>query len=256
MNLVKDNNTRQNGVLYLSFLNKKTERIMSAIYLITNSFSEKEVLRWKLRKHSADLFDLSMSLNQEFLLDKNQKLSDIQNIISQLVSFLELASDIDLLSVMNLEILKRELSFISDFVENNLSNLDFKEAFSLKAESFKIKDRFLAKKILSEPKQKIKDKILIVKGQIEKNNNDLNKDNLSFMKKNILKNKEDKKINRREVIIQILSKGQKLTIKDISKNIQDCSDKTIQRELTLMLKEGVLKKEGERRWSRYFLIKK
>jgi len=45
----------------------------------------------------------------------------------------------------------------------------------------------------------------------------------------------------------------KLTIKDFTKNIKDCSEKTIQRELLAMVAKGVLKKEGERRWSKYFL---
>ena len=51
----------------------------------------------------------------------------------------------------------------------------------------------------------------------------------------------------------MLKGGAKLTIKDFAKNIKDCSDKTIQRELISMVTSGVLKKEGERRWSKYFL---
>jgi hypothetical protein len=32
-----------------------------------------------------------------------------------------------------------------------------------------------------------------------------------------------------------------------------CSEKTLQRELVSMVKNGVLDKMGEKRWSRYFL---
>ncbi len=35
--------------------------------------------------------------------------------------------------------------------------------------------------------------------------------------------------------------------------IDDCGEKTIQRELVSMMKEGSIKKEGERRWSQYSL---
>jgi DNA-binding NarL/FixJ family response regulator len=63
------------------------------------------------------------------------------------------------------------------------------------------------------------------------------------------------KSNRQEIILSMLKSGVKLTIKDFAKNIKDCSEKTIQRELLSLVSKGVLKKEGERRWSKYFLIK-
>ena len=42
-------------------------------------------------------------------------------------------------------------------------------------------------------------------------------------------------------------------IKDVSPLIKGCSEKTIQRELLSMVKSGILKKEGEKRWSKYSL---
>ncbi len=57
--------------------------------------------------------------------------------------------------------------------------------------------------------------------------------------------------DRQQVIInELRSKGQ-LTVKDLAEKIKDCSEKTIQRELLSLVGSGVLKKEGERRWSRY-----
>ena len=63
------------------------------------------------------------------------------------------------------------------------------------------------------------------------------------------------KNNRQDIILSMLKSGVKLTIKDFAKNIKDCSEKTIQRELLSLVSKGVLKKEGERRWSKYFLVK-
>ena len=42
-------------------------------------------------------------------------------------------------------------------------------------------------------------------------------------------------------------------IKDIVMSITGCSEKTIQRELSALVAQGVLKKIGEKRWSRYEL---
>ena len=58
---------------------------------------------------------------------------------------------------------------------------------------------------------------------------------------------------RKEKIIDIIRKGEEVSIKDISLHIKDCSEKTIQRELIAMVESGRLVKTGERRWSRYAL---
>lgn len=59
--------------------------------------------------------------------------------------------------------------------------------------------------------------------------------------------------DRREAILDIIRKKETVGIKDIAAQITDCSEKTIQRELLALVSEGVLKKEGERRWSTYSL---
>lgn len=52
------------------------------------------------------------------------------------------------------------------------------------------------------------------------------------------------------IIKEIRLKGQ-LTIRDLVDKITGCSEKTIQRDLLALVENGVLKKEGERRWSKY-----
>jgi len=59
--------------------------------------------------------------------------------------------------------------------------------------------------------------------------------------------------DRRATILGLVQKKDRITVKDVANVIKDCSDKTIQRELLALVKQGVLKKEGERRWSTYSL---
>lgn len=61
------------------------------------------------------------------------------------------------------------------------------------------------------------------------------------------------KNDRQQFIIEIIKEIGESSIKDISDNIKDCSEKTIQRELNTLIYDGVLKKIGERRWSKYIL---
>lgn len=60
--------------------------------------------------------------------------------------------------------------------------------------------------------------------------------------------------DRRERIKTILEAKGQATIKDISEIITDVSEKTIQRELNAMIEDNVVKREGERRWSKYSLF--
>lgn len=57
--------------------------------------------------------------------------------------------------------------------------------------------------------------------------------------------------DRRTRIQTILEAKGEATIKDISEIITDCSEKTVQRELNAMIEENIVKRQGERRWSKY-----
>lgn len=59
--------------------------------------------------------------------------------------------------------------------------------------------------------------------------------------------------DRRERIKVVLSAKGEATIKDISDIITDVSSKTIQRELSTMIEDNLVQRQGERRWSKYSL---
>lgn len=59
--------------------------------------------------------------------------------------------------------------------------------------------------------------------------------------------------DRRERIKVVLKAKPAATIKDIADIITDVSSKTIQRELNAMIEDSVVKRQGERRWSKYSL---
>ncbi|MCF7815488.1 MAG: hypothetical protein K9M10_00210 [Candidatus Pacebacteria bacterium] len=61
-------------------------------------------------------------------------------------------------------------------------------------------------------------------------------------------------VGRRERVLSVLKDKGEATIKDIVGVVTDCSEKTIQRELTSLIKDNVILREGERRWSKYRLL--
>ncbi len=60
--------------------------------------------------------------------------------------------------------------------------------------------------------------------------------------------------DRRERIKTIIEAKGEATIRDISLIITDISEKTIQRELQSMIDGNIVKRQGERRWSKYSLV--
>lgn len=88
----------------------------------------------------------------------------------------------------------------------------------------------------------------------------------SFFKEELISSKKEpeivkdkvldvpKKNNRQEAILTLLKSKSNLTVKDVAQVVTDCSEKTIQRELISLVEKGLIKREGERRWSRYSLI--
>jgi len=57
--------------------------------------------------------------------------------------------------------------------------------------------------------------------------------------------------NRREKILSLIKGKKNISIKDISLSFPDCSEKTISRELNVLISKGHIKKTGAKRWSRY-----
>jgi len=56
---------------------------------------------------------------------------------------------------------------------------------------------------------------------------------------------------RTATILQYVKQNQGVSIKDICAQVPGCSEKTVQRELIALIGQGLIKREGERRWSVY-----
>lgn len=199
----------------MSEFNKKAEKIASALYLITSFFDDKEPLKWRLRA-------LSMSLISEDIKDKS-------SISREILSLFSMAKNAGLVSETNYNILIGELSKLVEEAEKPLDLRFLREintverALPQPQKTEYIKDNTTDSKIIEKP-------VLKEFGAVS-------------VKKN----------SRQSIIIGILKRKKEVMIKDVSPLISGCSEKTIQRELSAMVQSGVLRKTGEKRWSRYSL---
>jgi len=216
------------------FIFKKTEKLVSAVYLVSNLFSENEPVKWTLRERANKL--LSFIIEYKTISESSRAvfLNTFKTKVLEIVSLLEISSVSGLISSMNFRIIKLEfgrLIEVLDTAQGLPKNI---------AEGTIDKSFFNVQNEVS-----IKDKIALRNSVFQSNTV---KDN------NVLGPRDHfKKSNRQNIILNLLKKKKELTIKDISAVIKDCSEKTIQRELNAFISAGILKRAGERRWSKYSL---
>ncbi len=72
-------------------------------------------------------------------------------------------------------------------------------------------------------------------------------------KDNRAKTSETSPSDRMAQILEVIRSHKGVSIKDIAAVVRNCSAKTIQRELGILIKRGLVRREGERRWSLYYI---
>jgi len=232
---------------------KKIEKLTAGVYLVTNFIDDRESLKWKIRTASSHLLELSVSFRGNYFSQKQNLGEKIKEVVLEITSHLEVAMYANMISSMNFSILKREFylaletlreienkpkqngeSFPKDFFAENTETTVSNEEPSLSRTNFEkpIKDT-----------QSIKQDKVQSFNQPSKKSPPLKEFSPVSVKKN----------QRKSVIINLLKRKKEAMIKDIVGLIDNCSEKTIQRELLSLVEEGVLKKSGERRWTKYSL---
>jgi hypothetical protein len=229
------------------FVYKKTEKLATALYMVTNLFGDNEPMKWTLRTKVSHLLSYIIGFKDILESREYEFSNDVKTKVLEVVSLLEVASRSGLVSPMNFSILKGEFM-------NLLSSLSALKKEQQEGTHFAFSKNFFEvphkspQRVGSSP-----DSHDAFATESSKGHTHTVKDNTSF-KEDVSEGTSFKKTNRQSIIINLLKKKKDLTIKDIAMVIRDCSEKTIQRELIALIDAGVLKKTGERRWSRYSLV--
>lgn len=206
-------------------LAEKCRKITEALYRVTDLLPEQEPLKWGLRERAMNIFSKITELKDIPTHKKSRNLEEIIHSASGILNFLELASAASFISQLNFEVLKREYLALVNFIE------DRKEEF-LPTEQILIQPMSASGNFLEEKNDK---------GHNGQKNKKLAKE-MSVM--------DD--IDRRTKILVILNNNKNwVSIKDIISAFNDIGPKTVQRELSAMVSQGLLKTTGEKRWRKY-----
>lgn len=237
----------------MSFISKKTEKIATAIYMVTDFVSDSEPLKQELRTLALALLSSTRKLHNRSDIDHSIMADEVVRTIEDILVFLSLGSTIGIISIMNESILRNELGKVRESLQNTYgkntalvvahpgyANIILNRSmFDLAGEMGISPDSSKGQEISKGHNEQIN----VLYKKVEKTPSLT----LSISKKTDLGNK----IARRNDVLTVVRNKGKVSIKDISQILKDISDKTIQRELHGLVQEGVLVKEGEKRWSMY-----
>lgn len=214
---------------------KKTEKLVIAIHLITNFVPVSEPIRHTIRDKSLRTLSDTLELRVGLRSAGPEKVNNIIALVCEISSLLNVLHGSGFISNMNLAVLQSELSNHMSFLR---AMEDTEEGQSLKlAPSY-----FMIQANQGHSTQK---------SFMSFNTKPIHKGQNRSVKRT---SSSQSHMERRSAILNIIKDKKRVTIKDIFNTVSNCSEKTIQRELIAMIREGVLKKEGERRWSTYSLV--
>jgi len=264
------------------YIQERTQKITEALYRVTDLFSDKEPIKWLLRKKGINIFNCLSFLDDDFPVQRLKNIGIVSGLISSILRVLEIASAGAFISVVNFEVLRREYRVLADFINHNKKDIlpsptaflsdsvlikenpSSKEGDSLKGHSnsngqIGINNFFNGHSlIVKENNGKNKEK---------SNGNNASGGNLKINTNTIVKDKKKKdvsysnnneaeiKFDRQKKILEFVKNNGWVGAREVSavfdKNI---SEKTVQRDLIAMADSGILRKAGDKRWRRYATV--
>ena len=222
-----------------SLFYNKSHRLVAAIIMVSNLMDENEELKSRIKETALEAISVSVNVKDINPTETKKALIGLEKNSLKLLSLIDIARISGLITKMNAEILRNELQIF--ITELNM--------FSGEAN---LNSDFFLKNVIAESN-------ILETGPVFKNfenafqseKEDRKNGQKFYNNKNGGRSRKDV---RKDMVLDFIKGHNDVSIKDIAPNIHGCSEKTIQRELIELINEGKIRKLGERRWSRYFVV--
>ncbi|MES2437302.1 MAG: DeoR family transcriptional regulator [Patescibacteria group bacterium] len=268
----KDNNYQKDnqsmGLVYdpiafkgdydIYILYRRVENVVAALFLVTNELPDTEIMKLSLRESCLKCLNDSVSFIAS-LKSEQHLLQILSAHVLELGSYLSMAYWSGIVSEMNSNVLQREISKVKDLI----SKVSSRYASKMVIDTTLFADIDLQMKhhqaavaasqgFGSNRNTGVRESVVPTYDK-KVSRPDVTVQQRSQHTVESQDNSPVKKSERREAILALLRQQNNLSIKDFLAVVKDYSEKTIQRELLTLVEEGLIKKEGERRWSTYSL---
>lgn len=225
------------------YLYKKAERLAKAIHLVGPAFTNSVSLKDRLDRISIGLVDAA-------ILPPHASREALSRELLALSSILSIARTGGMLSAMNADLIVREahqlLQEIAGYEEPRLL-LEEVPSLAALAKSVQVAPHTNTQRLHSVARVTYDTSLVgpeTGKGQ--------SKGQISDTRIGAGETKGNS--HRRDAVLSVLRSKGASYIKDISTVIRDVSEKTIQRELSALVAEGMVSRKGDRRWTTYEIV--
>ncbi len=244
-----------------TYVLKKVERLCAGIALVTDSSRASNDVLSALSRTSVPLLEAALAYSSGHLSGMSDAQERLRDRLRALASLCEVARHGKLLPNAHTIILEREiyklitaLDEVAEDVTTSAPLFDVPE--HARAGNAPFSPQFTPEDLMPRPSDKKtlqqSDVYNVFYNNVSEKPEALNRASATVSSSGGT-SPRNKNRDRRAQILSILQTRDSVSIKDVTEVITDCSEKTIQRELLSLVDSGVLKKEGERRWSRYTL---
>lgn len=186
-----------------------------ALYRVTDFFPQNEALRRQLREKANEIFGGVTEYG--FSNNLEQETLALLGYIQSLKGYCAVARSLRFVKPINLSVLEREYDIVSHFFQKELHNREQEDDLHLQ-------------------KEVVKNEPIVRSASIVK----------SSVKKELLN-------DRQNLIMRHLGNSGQAKISDFYSLFNGVSSKTIQRDLQDLVVKDILKKEGDKRWTTYFI---
>lgn len=250
------------GIAVYGLTNKKTEKLVTALYLVSDCMDTDDALKSKIRLLGVELLSDIYQYSTLSPVEKSSFVATPVSRVYELLSFIEIAKTIGFISEMNARILSHEFSKLAVDLRESVSK-DRHFSFTLDDKMFEIADDSL-ENFEKDTKEQFSTSRTQGNMSVRSFTNTNLSDSVHYGNRGLEKKETFKKTpshlqgpaareDRVKRIMSLIKDKKDVSIKDISIFLPDYSEKTIQRELNTLFDKGQIKKTGTKRWSRYQL---
>ena len=225
---------------------KRTERILAALYLITNHVREDEPVRAEVRSLGHKLLAQVVALRGGFRAALPEQLANVLATIRETITLVRMLQVAGYVSRPNVSVLAHALDELGQFL-SGAQDSALSDSLQLERDDFIPKEQLPSMRTPdANPSAVRHTPTTPTQSRTQSGVSNTPKTPGRAVQTEVHS-------ERRELLMDILAKSGPLGIKDIAAQMVGVSEKTVQRELLALVQGGTVRKEGEKRWSTYAL---
>ncbi len=220
---------------------RKFERILAATHLVTKHISKTESIAERVRLIMDDIYTSVLNIKDSTSTQGELAVTNLFSDVRHAIGLLKLLSINGLLSPENADTLASALDEFGDAIHGG----DLAVSYALTPTDFVVAPQGVR---------------AAHQNQTATSHASVSKERRTSVSRAVPEavasgdTARDAHTERSQEILNFLSKDSVVGIKDVCVRFPEYSEKMVQRELAKLVHEGVVKKVGEKRWSRYSLI--